>query len=204
MSKKTTSTVKSRILEFLVKNVGQVVTRAQIQEAATDPESGKVPENWHQRLSELRVDSGYDIHSWRDNKSLKPGQYVLQSATPQRIAKPRAHLSTKEREELFQRDDWMCQWPGCELRQGTIDPVGGGSVVLTADHRSPHSLLEQRWTGTLEDWQTLCTRHQQEKKNFIDDRTGRRNLRELVRCASRAEKRLIFEDLQAYFDGKTS
>ena len=92
--------------------------------------------------------------------------------------------------------------PGVGSLRGATDPVGGGTVVLTADHRSPHSLPDGQWTGTLEDWQTLCARHQQEKKNFIDDRTGRKNLRELVRAAGKEEKRLIFEDLNAYFRNK--
>lgn len=191
--------VRTRIREFLVKHAGIIVTREQIQAAATDPETGQIPENWHQRLSELRTDEGYDILSWRDRGSLKPGQYLLETATPTRVPKPRAHLSSKERSALFARDDYRCQWPDCHLAARAIDPVGGGTVVLTADHKSPHSLPSGQWTGTLDDWQTLCARHQQEKKNFIDDRTGRKNLRELVRAASRAEKLHIFEDLKAYF-----
>ncbi len=197
--KKKSSNVRGRIRDFLVTNVGRVVTRHEIQKAATDPETGKAPENWHQRLSELRVDEGYDILSWRDREALKPGQYVLEAANPKRVAKPRAHLTPDERTRLFARDGQRCQWPGCSLPAGATDPVGGGTVVLTADHKSPHSLAGGLWTGTLDDWQTMCARHQQEKKNFIDDRTGRRNLRELVRAASKGEKRLIFDDLKAYF-----
>ncbi|WP_132696854.1 hypothetical protein [Rhodovulum steppense] len=82
---------------------------------------------------------------------------------------------------------------------GAIDPVGGGTVVLTADHKSPHSLPDGKWTGTLDDWQTLCARHQQEKKNFIDDVTGRKNLREMVRAAGKSVKLQIYADLKAYF-----
>lgn len=191
--------VRARIRSFLIANVGTVVTREEIQEAARDPVTRKVPENWHQRLSELRVDEGFDILSWRDRATLKPGQYVLRSATPTRVAKPREHLTEAERALLFARDEHRCQWPGCGLSSGAVDPVGGGTVVLTADHRSPHSLAGGVWTGTLEDWQTLCARHQQEKKNFFDDRTGRKNLRELVRSAGREEKALIYGDLKAYF-----
>lgn len=201
-TKKTGSSVRGRIREFLILHGGKVVTREQIQEAARDPETGKVPENWHQRLSELRVDEGYDILSWRDRESLKPSEYLLESTTPKRAPKPRAHLSATERSKLFERDGYCCQWPGCLLKAGAIDPIGGGTVVLTADHRTPHSLPGGQWTGTLDDWQTLCARHQQEKKNFIDDRTGRKNLRELVRAASAKEKRVIFEDLKAYFGEK--
>lgn len=174
-----TSNVKGRIRQFLIENVGNVVTREQILEAARNPTTGKAPENWHQRLSELRVDEGYDIWSWRDRSSLKPGEYILDAATPSRPAKPRAMLNKTDREQLFSRDNWTCQWKDCGLKKGDIDPVGGGAVVLTADHVSPHSLRDGSWTGTLADWQTLCARHQQEKKNFVDDRTGRKNVQRL-------------------------
>ncbi|MDD5309630.1 MAG: restriction endonuclease [Deltaproteobacteria bacterium] len=200
--KKTSTNVRGRIRNFLIKNVGKVVSREQIRQAAKDPDTGKIPENWHQRLSELRCDEGYDVLSWRDRETLKPGQYVLLSATPKRVPKPRKYLSAEEKIQLFERDDHKCQWPGCGLGAGATDPVGGGTIVLTADHRSPHSLPDGQWTGTLDDWQTLCARHQQEKKNFIDDRTGRKNLRELVRAAGKEEKRLIFDDLKAYFGSK--
>lgn len=200
MIKKKPDNARTRIRDFLIENVGIVVTREQIQEAARNPDTKKVPENWHQRMSELRVDEGYDVLSWRDRAALKPGQYLLESATPMRVPKPRTYLSADERQQVFLRDGQMCQWPGCGLTAGIIDPVGGGTVVLTADHRTPLSLADGVWTGTLDDWQTLCARHQQEKKNFIDDRTGRKNIRELVRAAGKEEKLLIYADLKAYFD----
>ena len=136
--KKSTTSVKERIRTFLVENAGNVVSREQIQEAARIPESGKIPENWHQRLSELRVDEGYDILSWRDRDNLKPGEYVLKSSTPSRIAKPRATLSKAERKKLFERDGFQCQWEDCKLKQGEVDPVGGGAVVLTVYAVSAH------------------------------------------------------------------
>lgn len=191
--------VKGRIRAFLIDNVGKVVTREEIQEAARDPETGRIPENWHQRLSELRCDEGYDIYSWRDRKALKPDEYMLAAETPTRVAKPRGYLSASEKQQLFERNLWTCQWPGCGLKDGDTDPVGGGRVVLTADHVSPHSLSDGHWTGTLDDWQTLCARHQQEKKNLIDDRTGRKNIRELVRVSGEEVKREIYEALKMYF-----
>ncbi|MBK9656984.1 MAG: HNH endonuclease [Rhodanobacteraceae bacterium] len=148
----------------------------------------------------MRVDEGFDILSWRDRGWLKSGQYLLESATPKRVGKPRNYLSAKDKEKLFERDGYQCQWPDCTMAKGAIDPIGGGAVVLTADHKTPLSQANNNATGTLDDWQTLCARHQQEKKNFIDDRTGRRNLRELVLAAGEADKRARFEDFRAYFN----
>lgn len=55
--------VRKRIEALFLDNVGKVLSRDQIIEVATDPKTGKQPENWHQRLSELRTDYGYTILS---------------------------------------------------------------------------------------------------------------------------------------------
>jgi hypothetical protein len=62
--------VKKRIEALFLDNIGKVVTREQIIKAATDPGTGQQPENWHQRLSELRTDNGYTILSWRNRGGL--------------------------------------------------------------------------------------------------------------------------------------
>lgn len=69
-------TVSQRIEALFLNNIGKVVTRAQILRAATNPK-GEEPENWHQRLSELRTDKGYTILSWRDWKALAPQEYIM-------------------------------------------------------------------------------------------------------------------------------
>ncbi len=58
--------IKARMEAFFLENLGKVATREQLIEVATDPQSGRIPENWHQRLSELRTDDGYTILSWRN------------------------------------------------------------------------------------------------------------------------------------------
>lgn len=42
-----------------------------------DPTTGRVPENWHQRLSELRTDMGYTILSWRNRGDLRMSEYRM-------------------------------------------------------------------------------------------------------------------------------
>jgi hypothetical protein len=67
-------TVRARVEALFLANIGKVVTREQIVRAATDPQTGRAPENWHQRLSELRTDQGYTILSWRDWSELAPSE----------------------------------------------------------------------------------------------------------------------------------
>jgi hypothetical protein len=78
--KYTQKSIRDRIRALLLDNVGKVVTREQILQVARDPVSGEEPENWHQRLSELRTDEGYTILTTRDNSELKVGEYMLESA----------------------------------------------------------------------------------------------------------------------------
>lgn len=73
------TSIKKRIEAFLLDNVGKIVTREMIIAVSKDPKTGKEPENWHQRLSELRTDDGYTILSKRDRAYLSVEEYVLES-----------------------------------------------------------------------------------------------------------------------------
>ena len=69
--------VKKWIEALFLDNLGKILTRDQIIQAATDPDTGSQPENWHQRLSELRTDDGYTILSWRNRGDLKVQEYLM-------------------------------------------------------------------------------------------------------------------------------
>lgn len=83
--------VLKRIEALFLDNIGKVVTRDQIIRAARDPQTGRDPENWHQRLSELRTDHGYTILSRRDWNELGMQEYVM--PTPER--RPEAGKRTR-------------------------------------------------------------------------------------------------------------
>ena len=69
--------VKKRIEALFLDNIGKILSREQIQDVAKDPKTGKIPENWHQRLSELRTDDGYTILSRRNRGYLNVQEYVM-------------------------------------------------------------------------------------------------------------------------------
>ena len=73
--------VKKRIERLFLDNLGKVLGREVILRAARDPKTKKEPENWHQRLSELRTDDGYTILSWRNRGDLKVQEYLMPHAT---------------------------------------------------------------------------------------------------------------------------
>lgn len=183
--------------------MGQIVTREQIQAVAADPTTGKIPENWHQRLSELRTDAGYTIQSWRDSADLKMSQYRLVSAEKRTTAGQRVKINPATWKAVLERANHACEWEDggvrCGLKQGSIDSIGGGTVRLTADHKTPHSANPRADADDPQVWQALCGRHQVVKKNFWDHGSGKLNVYAIVQSASKSVKREIYEYLRAFF-----
>jgi hypothetical protein len=188
---------------FFLDHVGEIVTRTQLLEVARDPTTGELPENWHQRLSELRTDSGYNIQSSRDAKELKVSEYRLASATPRPAAGKRRKISTQAWKAVLDRAGHACEWEDngerCGLRAGDADPRGGGTVKLAPDHKTPHSVDAQVDPNDPDLWQALCGRHQVVKKNYWDHRTGKLNIYAIVQAAPEDVKREVYEFLKAYF-----
>ena len=66
---------KEKIRKFLLANIGRVIESHEIQEAA----NGAV--QYSRRLRELRDEEGWPILSHNDSSELRPGQYLLWSAS---------------------------------------------------------------------------------------------------------------------------
>lgn len=180
-----------------------MVTREQIIAAARDPATGREPENWHQRLSELRTDHGYTILSSRDWKELRPEEYVLASTDRREIAGKRIRPSKACWTRVLDRAAGACEWSqdgqSCGLPNGAIDPIGGGTVKLTPDHVRPHSIDPNSDPEDHDQWQALCGRHQVMKKNFWDTSSGKLNLIAILQAAGMKQKEEAFEFLKQYF-----
>ena len=195
--------VLRRIEAFFLENIGRIATREQLQEVAQDPKTGKIPENWHQRLSDLRCLHGYTIKSSRDDRKLKVMEYVMASPERRVSAKARVRISPAAWKIILSRCNNTCEWNEggqiCGLREGEIDPVGGGTVHLQADHKTPHSVDAEADPDDPTAWQALCGRHQVVKKNYWDNNTGKLNVYAIVQAAPESAKREVFEFLKQYF-----
>jgi hypothetical protein len=195
--------VKRRIEALFLDNIGKVVSREQILKVAADPKTGKEPENWHQRLSELRTDTGYTILSWRNRGDLKVQEYVMPYAVKRITAGKRIRPTDATWLRVLERANLACEWNEggelCSLKEGDLDQVGGGRVKLTPDHKSPHSLDPNTDPTDPEQWQALCGRHQVVKKNYWNNTTGKMNVYAIVQAATRAEKLTIFQFLLEHF-----
>lgn len=195
--------VKKRIEALFLGNIGKVLGRKMILRAARDPTTKNEPENWHQRLSELRTDDGYTILSWRNRGDLKVQEYLMPHKTKRKTAGKRIKPTDQTWVAVLERAKYACEWSEggqkCGLREGDVDPIGGGRVKLTPDHKNPHSLNPNADSKNPEQWQALCGRHQVTKKNYWDSTTGKMNTYAIVQFATREEKEAVFRFLLAYF-----
>jgi hypothetical protein len=199
----TQSSVKKRIEALFLDNIGKIVSREMIQQVATNPKTGKIPENWHQRLSELRTDDGYTILAKRDTTALNVSEYVM-SSKDKRVVRNTRVVPTKDCwGKILKRAKKSCEWDEggdtCNLKEGDNDPVGGGTVKLTPDHLTPHSEAVKVDRDDPNDWRALCGRHQVVKKNYWDNKTGKFNITALLQASSHKEKENAFKWLKFYF-----
>src|SRR5262249_28382326 len=139
-------------------------TRDQILEVAKDPSTGREPENWHQRLSELRTESGYTILSWRNRGDLRVQEYLMPHPDRRASAGRRVKPTDATWRAVLERAGYKCEWAEagqkCALRDGDPDPIGGGRAKLTPDHKAPHSMNPNSDPEDPAQWQVLCGRHQ--------------------------------------------
>lgn len=195
--------IKRRIEALFLDNIGKVIDREQILKVAKDPKTGKEPENWHQRLSELRTDDGYTILSWRDRSDLKVQEYLMPHSRKRPTAGKRIKPTPETWMVILRRANFCCEWNEggeiCGLKEGEIDSIGGGHVKLTPDHKSPHSVNPNSDPSDPEQWQALCGRHQVVKKNFWDNTTGKLNIYAIIQAATRNEKLEVFAFLLEHF-----
>lgn len=202
-TKYTQNSVSKRIEALFLNNLGKVVTREQIIRAATNPVTGVQPENWHQRLSELRTDKGYTILSWRDRTDLAPQEYLMPTDERRPTAGKRVVPTEACWQGVLQRAEGRCEWREdgqiCGLNEGEIDPIGGGTVKLTPDHVTPHSINPLTDRTDPAQWQALCGRHQVMKKNYWDSNSGKINLRAILQSVGEKQKQDAFTFLQDYF-----
>jgi hypothetical protein len=205
-SKYEQKSIGKRLEALFLNNIGLVVRKELILKASRNPDTGSEPENWHQRLSELRTDKGYTILSWRDTKMLALEEYLMPHSE-RRVTAGKRVLPTKGCwAQVLARASNRCEWSedgqGCGLTEGVVDPIGGGTVKLTPDHSTPHSVNPNTDTTDSSQWQALCSRHQVMKKNYWDSSSGKINLIGILQAVSKDQKEEAFKFLLNYF-GKT-
>ena len=95
---------RSRLRLHFLANLGRVMGAEELR-----PVAGDISE-WARRVRELRTEEGFLILTHNDRANLKPGEYLLENATPQ-PAFARA-ISKETRAFVLDRDGFTCQMCG--------------------------------------------------------------------------------------------
>ena len=180
---------KERIKQFLLANVGRVVTSQEISDAAGASE-------WARRVRELRDEAGWPIITHNDSVALKPGEYILKKMPGE---KPDVRflrgLSEKLRSEVLDRNGFTCQM--CGLTPGDIDPVTSRKVRLHIGHIKDKSLGGE---DELSNLRALCSTCNQGAKNITGEKPTEIWLLSQIRRAGRDEQKAVFEWLRKKFE----
>ena len=185
---------KERIRRFLRLRVGEVVTGAQIQEAA-----GPDVTEWARRLRELRNEEGWKISSNNDRADLRPGQYVLEAPPPSRteyaFARP---ISAKLRAQVLERNGYTCQMCG----------IGAGDQMEDGRAARMHvgHIVDRIHGGrdALDNLRALCSDCNQGAKNIAQEPPSWAWLKSQIRRASESDQREVLKWLTAKFNRQSS
>lgn len=181
---------KERIRQFLLANIGRIITSIEIRDAA-----GSGVSEWARRVRELREDEGWPILTHNDDAGLKPGQYLLKEAPPKKSAvKFSRSISAKLRAEVLDRNGFTCQM--CGLTPGEIDPNTGRLVRLHLGH-----IVDKNLGGKdeLSNLRALCSTCNQGAKNITTERPTGLWLLSQVRRAGQDEQLAVLNWLRKKF-----
>lgn len=182
---------KERIRQFLLRNLGTIVTSIQVRDAA-----GTGVSEWARRIRELREDENWAILTHHDSAGLKPGQYLLKEAPPEKSAvKFSRPISAKLRAEVLDRNGFTCQM--CGLTPGEIDPATGRKVRLHIGHIRDKSLGGKEELTNL---RALCSTCNQGAKNITVEKPTALWLLSQIRRAGQDEQLAILKWLRKKFD----
>lgn len=179
---------RTRILQFLLANLGRVVDKDEVRRA-----SGEASE-WARRLRELRDEYGYQILSHKDRRELKPGQYILE--TDVRLPVLPRGISKETRAFVFERNGYTCQM--CGLAAADPDPFHPGlKVRLTMGH-----IIDKSKGGSEgpENLRAVCTNCNEGLQNTAPPKPDRIELLRQVRRAKIDDQLYLLEWLEAKYD----
>jgi hypothetical protein len=104
MSAKGKDGARAKLRAHFLSNLGRVMDSEELRTVA-----GGISE-WARRVRELRTEEGYQILTHNDRSSLKPGEYLLESAKP--VPAFERAISKETRAFVLDRNGFTCQQCG--------------------------------------------------------------------------------------------
>jgi HNH endonuclease len=179
---------KQLILEFFLRNIGNVLESKDIQKA------GEGAVEWARRVRELRNEDGYQILSHKDRANLKPNQYLME--TIERIPAFARSVSKETRAWVLERNGYTCQM--CGVAAGDPDPLGGNRMVrLTMGH-----ILDKSKGGddTPQNLRAVCTNCNEGLQNTALPKPDRIHLLAQIRRATIHDQEAVLDWLLQKFN----
>lgn len=139
------------------------------EEIAHKQSKREIEEAWFAETGERMEDPDRAIRSLKDQGFLQKrgkGVYLYDPESSGKIELD--DFTPLERETILKRDDYKCVTCGLGRESG---------LELHVDHIKPRSLGGQ---GTVENGQTLCSRHNFIKKNYSQTETGKKSFIRLL------------------------
>lgn len=145
--RRSSGSVKDRILRYLRANVGTPVTAEELRYVANDRSE------WARRVRELRTEEGWSIATqMTERPDLPPGVYVLEDL---RQAEPHdRRIPDDIRIAVLQRDGYHCRFRGCDF--DAHQPPPGPRRRLELHHVHEHA---KRGRNDASNLITLCNVH---------------------------------------------
>ena len=178
---------RDKIREYLITNVGKVLTTQKIRKVAGISEYAR-------RIRELRDEEGFQIKSHVDRADLKPGQYILETLEQKPVIS--RTISPQLRNEILERNGFTCQL--CGAGAGDTDPFNPNRKVrLHIDHIVP---ISQGGTDDKDNLRVLCSACNQGRANVQPPTETALNIIAKIRKLPKSEQRGIYEILKRKFE----
>ncbi len=178
---------RDQLRDYFLSHLGQVLSSDELRAAA-----GGITE-WARRVRELRNEEGYRILTNNDRADLKPGQYLLETATPE-PAFERA-ISKETRAIVLDRNGYTCQMCGA----GGGEPHAHDPSRKTRLHLG--HIVDKSMGGTDDpsNLRATCSICNEGASNITPDRPSLIKLKAQVRKATGNDQRALLDWLTEKF-----
>lgn len=175
MDNKRGKGAKQRLREYILSNVGRVMTSDELREVAGVSE-------WARRIRELRGEEGFRILTHADRADLKPGHYLLVDPKPQPAFE--RGISKETRALVLDRNGFTCQMCGAVAgEEHPYDPGRKTRLHIGHIHDKSHG-----GTDDLTNLRALCSICNEGAANITPERPSLVKLLTQIRRARREDQ----------------